>query len=1199
MLRAVFFFELRYQLTRRSTLAFAALLFGYAALMVARASGLVGAPFDLLGDGGRAALNSPAVLHLLVTLPSAFGILLVAAVAVSAACRDVRHGSCALYYTKPVSERAYLGGRLAGALIVLAVVFTMPVLGLLAVTSLPGFPPDRLQPSQLGAFLMPYVAVVWPNLLALGTLVFCVAAARRREGPAYALSLALLGAWVVARAFGSDLAKVKLAILVDPFGYLATEAVMDRLSVAARHAAPVPLAGALLRNRAIWLSLAALGLLWLLARFRFTEATPSGRRRQQLQLPPASADERTRAAGVACGGRPPEETRGRRRPAIALLACARFELVRLLSQRAIQGGLAGLLVVGAVLSRTLGVYEGTPSHPVTFLVLGDLANSLLPLALLVILFAAGELVWRERDLSLEELCDASPARTVTRASAKLLALVGLILVVLSAVAVVGVAAQLSRGHLDLQLPLYASELLGFRLPTFVLLGVLAMTAHVLVNYKPLGHVAVAACYLLLSNRKLLDSSGGLAAYASDAGYVYSDFTGYEPFGWPFLVYKLYWFAAALLLGLLGVRLWPRGRETSLRARWRFGRREHAAHTARALAGLSAIAFVCLGTFIYQSTAVRNRSAADRVRDEIEYERRYRKHADLAQPRVSAVWLRVALQPRERRADIEAEYELENAGDRPIEALHLSVPDASSLRRASCSRFGRELLADSRLGYFVFTLAPRLAPGERIRARFDLALADRGFRFPQTAPAVLSNGTFLMSDQWAPEIGYQPARELRDPLLRRQYGLLPSEPLPPPDDPRALERGVHRDADRVGFEAVVSTDAPEQTVLAPGRLQRVWSEGARRFYAYRAEQPIFNHYAIVSARYATRREDWRGIALEVRHHPRHGQNAERVLRALRQSVAWHVARLGPCSYPGLRVVEIPRHAPFRGRSYPGLIPLVETGGFLAQMDGRAGEIDVLSSLVAHEVAHQWWGHAVAGAAARGGPFVQETLAQYSRLQLVATLDGEAAAARLLEYARLEYFRGRREAGEPEPPLVAVAAQPYVYYDKGMFVMHALAHRLGRERLESALASYFAKVAARRPPYGTSLDLVSEMRRVAATDEQSALTDLLERVTTYDVRLVLASSDPHGARYRVSARVALSKKQADAAGVEVATKPSDWVEVAVLGAGGEPLCRERLFLDRSQSELVVEVDRPPQRVVVDPDGLLLDPVVDDNEAKLGGS
>ena len=211
MLRAIVLFEFRYQLTRGSTLTFLSALFGYAALMVARAGGLLGAPFDLAGDGGAAALNSPRVLHQMVTLPCSFGILIVAAVMVSAACRDVRYRSEALFHTKPVSERTYLAGRLGGATLALAALFTAPALGLLAVTSLPAFPADRLEPLRLGSVLMPYVAVVWPNLLALGTLLFCASAASRREAPAYALSLALLGAWMAARMFEFDLAAAPAA----------------------------------------------------------------------------------------------------------------------------------------------------------------------------------------------------------------------------------------------------------------------------------------------------------------------------------------------------------------------------------------------------------------------------------------------------------------------------------------------------------------------------------------------------------------------------------------------------------------------------------------------------------------------------------------------------------------------------------------------------------------------------------------------------------------------------------------------------------------------------------------------------------------------------------------------------------------------------------------------------------------------------
>ena len=848
------------------------------------------------------------------------------------------------------------------------------------------------------------------------------------------------------------------------------------------------------------------------------------------------------------------------------------------------------------MARGIGTYEGTPSHPLTFLVLADLAHSLVPLSLLLLLFAAGELVWRERDTGLHEISDAASASTACRTGGKLLALAGFALLLLALVAGSGIAGQLSRGHVDLELALYARELLVFRLPTFLLFAVLSVAVHVLVDQKYVAHFVVALVYLAASQRALVGWSGGLLGYASDPGVVYSDFVGYGAFAWPFFVYKAYW-AAAAFVGWLGVvGLWPRGTDTSLRERFRRARATLVSSRVKWLAAAALVVFVALGAFIHWQTAVLNRTAEARLLDDLEYERRYRKDLERPQPRVAAVSLRLDLQPDARSASIDLDYETENAGRVPIDALHLTLPGGPvDLRDVRCDRACGQTLADRRLGYFVYSLTPPLEPGERMHVRFRLALADRGFRFPQTAPLVQPNGTFLMSGSWAPRIGYQPGREVADVLQRRHHGLPEQPPLPPADDPSARTMSAH---ERVTFEAVVSTEAG-QTAVAPGHLEREWSEGPRRFFAFRAERPILDHYAVVSGRYDLRRGESNGVALEVLFHPRHAFNVERVLHALRESVSWHAARLGPCPFAVIRVVEVPRYSPFAGRSYPGLIPITETGGLLARVEGEAGEIDRASSLVAHEVAHQWWGHAVAGARVLGGPLVQETLAQYSRLRLSERLSGAAAGRRLLDYARSAYFRERRMAAGPEPPLVAVDAQPHLYYDKGMLALHALGHRLGEERLERALAAYFGEVAARRPPLGTSLDLLRRLREAAPADEQAAITDLLERVTTYDARVVSASAAPHGTGFRVTARVALRKLQLQPSGLEQEVASGELVEIALLDATGVRLRRGRLFVAGPSTEIMLDVDRRPASVLLDPDGLLLEPVREDNEAAVAGS
>ncbi len=81
----------------------------------------------------------------------------------------------------------------------------------------------------------------------------------------------------------------------------------------------------------------------------------------------------------------------------------------------------------------------------------------------------------------------------------------------------------------------------------------------------------------------------------------------------------------------------------------------------------------------------------------------------------------------------------------------------------------------------------------------------------------------------PLIGYQERGELATDQDRKKFGLAPKERMRDRDDPAGLaENGLATDADFIAFEATVGTDA-DQIAIAPGYLQREWTEGGRRYF----------------------------------------------------------------------------------------------------------------------------------------------------------------------------------------------------------------------------------------------------------------------------------------------------------------------------------------------------------------------------------
>lgn len=107
-------------------------------------------------------------------------------------------------------------------------------------------------------------------------------------------------------------------------------------------------------------------------------------------------------------------------------------------------------------------------------------------------------------------------------------------------------AQIGQGYYHFEPSLYLRILFGLRLANLVLLGALAMTIHALVNQKYLGHIVVLMAFAFTVAPDLAGIRHHLLIYGTGPGWRYSDMNGFGPFIGPFVWFKLYWAAWALL-----------------------------------------------------------------------------------------------------------------------------------------------------------------------------------------------------------------------------------------------------------------------------------------------------------------------------------------------------------------------------------------------------------------------------------------------------------------------------------------------------------------------------------------------------------------------------------------------------------------------------------------------------------------------------
>ena len=1193
-------YELKYRMTRISTHVYAGVFFALALLLGLAEAGTFESV--TVASGANVLANSPFSVAGLMAALGLFGVVVTASFMGQALVKDFEHRMHPLLFTTPLSKGAYLGGRFVGALVASLYVFAAIVPGLALATALPFADESLVGPFRPLAYLLPYLVLVVPNALVTGALFFGLAAMTRQMLPNYVGGVLLLLGYLLAGVLIGDPERITLAALVDPFGFNTFAAATRYWTTAEKNTLLLPLDGLLLTNRLIWLGVGAAAFAATVARFSLSQ---EGRTRRAGR--PSEAAETPGAAPAPVASLSLPAVRRQFGAGAALrqtLSLARREtgaIVRNVYFYVLVVAALGFLGIAVAVGDSV---FGTPTLPVTAQVVQLVSGSFALFVVVIIVFYAGELVWRERDLKAEGMVDALPVPTWVPLVAKLLALWAAVAVLLAVMTAAGMAYQLASGFTALQPGLYLTELFGVQFVDFALLAVLALAVHVVVDHKYVGHF-VLVLYLvglpILLN--LLGYDRALYDYGSDPGITYSDMNGYGHFLGPFAWFKLYWAAFALLLALASNLLWVRGREGGVRQRLRLAR----ARSTRPVvltAALAAVAVLTLGGFIVYNTDVLNeyRTETEERTLAADYEREYKRYQDLPQPRITAVDLDADLYPGRREADFRGVYTLVNKTDAPIPAVHLNLSSALRVRRLELGRPATEALRDTVLGYAILDLARPLAPGDSTTLTFDLAAETRGFENRTSAGTVVGNGTFV-NNGVLPSVGYQPGAELADDQARDKEGL-PYRPRTAAIDDTAATANTDlaNDADFVRFRATVSTD-PDQTAIAPGRLQREWTEGGRRYFDYEMATPILNFYALLSARYAVEEDTWRApdgrtIDIQVFYHPTHDYNVRRMVEATKKTLAYATESFSPYQYDQVRIIEFPKYAQF-AQSFPNTIPFSESIGFVADV-GDADDIDYPTYITAHEVAHQWWGHQVAGAAVQGSAFIVETMAQYTALMVMKDLYGPDQLSRFLGYELDQYLVGRATERTREVPLVLAEGQGYIHYRKGSLSMVALQAMVGEDRVNRALRTFIEKHAFQGPPYPTSRDLVAELRAVTPDSLGYLVDDLFESITLYENRTVEATATPLGGdRWRVALTLDLGKVRADSLGAENPAPMDDWLDVAVFGErDGEEvtLKTERRRLRAGRQRVTLDVTGRPTRAGVDPSFLFPDRIRTDNARRV---
>jgi peptidase M1-like protein len=487
---------------------------------------------------------------------------------------------------------------------------------------------------------------------------------------------------------------------------------------------------------------------------------------------------------------------------------------------------------------------------------------------------------------------------------------------------------------------------------------------------------------------------------------------------------------------------------------------------------------------------------------------------------------------------------------------------------------------------------QLAPASMLRLRLDDSLrvlsvtsAEGGshlfFRVRNQNALMVALGTLASREEFTLTVRYSGTHQPE--AVERELMQFPPPQAPPPPDEMPIDP-VLVYANRTAWypyanqddyaPATVRIDTPrEYTGITGGIRTAARVEGVRKIMEFRQDRPGKYITLAVGRFVEVGVTEAQGVVLRAYGLGRTQDQATRLLARAGDILRFYEGEFGPFPYTSLTLLAIEGQTP-GGHSPPGMVIMAGRPLFIrgALRDDPAGFEDVPGFFLAHELAHQWWGHGVAGENYRER-WLSEGAAQYAAALWTRHDLGDEVfrdvLRRMAHWALRETREGPLSLGYR---LGHVKGDPQIYravvYDKGAYILHMLRQVIGEEAFRQALIAFQAE--HRFAKAGTA-HLEEAFERASGRDLSAYFREWVYGTRLPHLRLV-HRTEPDGAGFRTLVEVGAT----DLPG----TVP---LEIAVVHRAGRDT--RTVTLEPGGGSFTVETTAKPRKVEVNPDRDLL--------------
>ncbi len=1076
MFSAIFSFEVRQQFRKPFTWIFLLLMFAQGIYYMRHSGEFFSAD--------QTYANAPVVMYTVLAGIGYISFIVTALLGGASLTKDLEYRTSSLLYTTRADQFSFFWGRYAGSAFILLLLNLAYLAGIVLYSFLPV---PNLGPLSLSALAKGILLILLPNTFVLYTFCFAVASLTRSGKSAYLVVLFAM----LFMIFGVSLHDMgihhPLSILGDPTAFTVLLTQLEHLSPAEKNAYSPDFKGLLLYNRIIWVAIGVIVLIIARIKYSFKNFIAHAERKTKKKLDDAASYTAPVFHEQALRSTTRSFSTGSHWKKVGSLAWLEFKTVTRPTGFRIFLVILLIFYVCYIALWQQQYYSAAPTLPVTVEVTGvTLALSFY--FLMFIIINTGELLFKNQSSGFWTIADALPLPSWVTVLSKVFAMTGIALLLSAFLMVLGITVQSVKGYYNFQPGIYLNELFIRWTPKYIVYILLTTFIAGITASRYTTH-GIAVIFLVISivlhELDVIEQNRFNFMFSPGSG-MNTDMNGNGIFTTAHAWYMLYWLSLSLALLAIALWVWQRGIPKSLFARMRKQQKLHPVLLLLFLGGMTS--FVLCGNKIYRTVNIQNRFETNEEErmSSVLYEKKYKWLENAPQPLIQHIALDLDLYPEKRALEYRTVLSLKNQSESGIDTLHIEWMDFSEIHSLSASGSKLTLLnKDGEMRHSQYLLEQPLQPGDSLILSVEGSMKYEGFTNDDPQKELTFNGSFLPLDI-IPFMGYDERRELKENRYREIYGLPKlAARLPDTTDPFASRRlFASAQANRISYTFNISTQA-DQRIVAPGILQKEWTENGRNHFRFVSELPGVFDFHILSARYAVKEATVNTGGnvkkISLYYHPGHPYNAEHFMASAKEALLFLESILGPYPYQQVCIAERPRYDEDLF-AYENVMVLPENHGWIADIR-RQEDLDYLRYITAKLMAEQYMRRSDISRT-QGYPVITKSIPGYLALLQLAHFYGEASLKDHLIKNHEDYLKGRGSEKNEEPVLIKVDDEAdYVSEKKGAYILYRLAQMAGAEKVNGAIAG-FLEEAMHSPQQPVNAGLFYEKLKAAAGDEHNA-------------------------------------------------------------------------------------------------------------------